>query len=133
MMVDGWGEQIPALVGRSPLVRSTAARATAPGMTGVATAQAAVGFEHMIELLLDAVSDEAALRRLGEAVAHATRQVNALERRIGPYLQTQRRAVAATLEERERDDHVRLKHLLGARHRRGADSAGSRSSRVTAG
>jgi len=114
-LVEVWGERVPALVDRPRLVRSVAARATAPGMTGTAAVDTAVCFERLVELLLDAVSDEAALQRLGEAVAQATRQVNALEQRIGPRLAEQRRAIAATLAERERDDHVRRKRLLRSR------------------
>ena len=69
----------------------------------------------MVELLLDAASTELLLRRLAEALARTSRQVNTLENRVAPGLSGEIHRVRALLEEREREDHTRLKHLLRLR------------------
>jgi V/A-type H+/Na+-transporting ATPase subunit D len=109
-----WG--IPVSTIREPptLVRTLAARGTAPGGVGPATVVAAAEFEALTELLLQAAPQEALLRRLGDALARTSRQVNTLELRVAPGLRAQVTGVARTLEEREREEQVRLKRL---RHR----------------
>ena len=74
----------------------------------------------MIELLLDAASTELLLRRLAEALRRTSRQVNTLENRVAPGLSGEIHRVRALLEEREREDHTRLKHLLRLRQESGA-------------
>jgi V/A-type H+-transporting ATPase subunit D len=54
------------------------------------------------------------LRRLGTALAQTTRQVNRLERRVAPGLRRQASQVRAALDEREREEHVRLGLLARA-------------------
>jgi V/A-type H+/Na+-transporting ATPase subunit D len=109
-----WG--IPVSTIREPptLVRTLAARGAAPGGVGPATVVAAAEFEALTELLLKAAPQEALLRRLGDALARTSRQVNTLELRVAPGLRAQVTGVARTLEEREREEQVRLKRL---RHR----------------
>ena len=106
-----WGIPVARIVRRTPLARSVAARGTAPGSVGPAAAGAASEFEALIDLLLDAAPREMLLRRLGEALARTSRQVNTLERRLAPGLAGQIAGVRRALEEREREDHLRLKHL----------------------
>jgi vacuolar-type H+-ATPase subunit D/Vma8 len=55
------------------------------------------------------------IRRLGEALSQTSRQVNTLERRIAPELRSDMVGVRRVLDEREREERLRLKHLL--RHR----------------
>lgn len=109
-----WGIPVARLIDRRPLVRSTLARGTAPGSTGPAAAAAASEFENLTDLLLDAAPREMLLRRLGEALARTSRQVNTLERRLAPQLAGAIAGVRSALEEREREEHVRLQRL---RHR----------------
>jgi vacuolar-type H+-ATPase subunit D/Vma8 len=78
---------------------------------------AAEEFERLAELLLDAATREMLIRRLGEALSQASRQVHTLERRVAPSLLGQMGAVRRTLEEREREEHLRLKHLSRRRAR----------------
>jgi V/A-type H+/Na+-transporting ATPase subunit D len=109
-----WGIPVARLIDRRPLVRSALARGTAPGSTGPAAAAAATEFETLIDLLLDAAPREMLLRRLGEALARTSRQVNTLERRLAPQLAGAIAGVRSALEEREREEHLRLQRL---RHR----------------
>ncbi len=91
--------------------RSLSVRGEHPGMTGPAAGAASAEFERLVELVLDAASIELRLRRLAEALERTSRQVNTLERRVAPDLQREVARVRGLLEEREREDHTRLKRL----------------------
>lgn len=106
-----WGIPVADIVDRPPVGRTLAARGTAPG-SAPAAAEAAREFEGLAELLLEAAPREALIRRLAEALAQTSRQVNTLERRLAPSLREQVSAIRRTLEEREREDRARLKHLM---------------------
>jgi V/A-type H+-transporting ATPase subunit D len=106
-----WGIAVANITSRPPLRRTAGARGLAPGPIGPATMIAADEFERLTEMLLDAATREMLIRRLGEALAQASRQVHTLERRLAPDLLTQMATVRRTLEEREREEHLRLKHL----------------------
>lgn len=106
-----WGIPVSTIREHAGLVRTLAARGTAPGGIGPAAVVAAGEFEALTELLLDAAPREALLRRLGDALARTSRQVNTLERRVAPGLRGQVTAVARTLEEHEREEHLRLRRL----------------------
>ncbi|HSB55463.1 MAG TPA: V-type ATP synthase subunit D [Gemmatimonadales bacterium] len=106
-----WGVPVASITSRPPLVRTIAARTVAPPSAGPTVAAAAAEFERLTEMLLDAATREMLIRRLGEALARASRQVHTLERRLTPALEHQMASVRRTLEEREREEHLRLKHL----------------------
>jgi V/A-type H+-transporting ATPase subunit D len=110
-----WGTVVSRIVGRPPLVRTLAARGTTPGLTGPAAAAAASAFERLADLLLDAAPREMIIRRLGEALAQTSRQVNSLERRLAPALRTAVTGMRRTLDEREREERLRLKRLKSSR------------------
>jgi H(+)-transporting ATP synthase subunit D len=110
-----WGIPVATITGHGALVRSLGARATAPGGIGAVTVRAAAAFEGLTELLLDAAPREMLIRRLGEAVARTSRQVHTLERRVAPTLTGQLHAVRQTLDEREREERLRHKHLTQRR------------------
>jgi V/A-type H+-transporting ATPase subunit D len=112
-----WGVPVASIVTRPPITRSVAARGNAPGSSGPTTVAAAAQFERVAELLLDAATREMLIRRLGEALSQASRQVHTLERRVAPSLMGQMGTVRRTLEEREREEHLRLKHLSRRRGR----------------
>lgn len=116
-VTESWGVASGAVQRLTPVRRSIEARGQAPPLTAPAAAAAADEFEQMIELLLDAASTELLLRRLAEALRRTSRQVNTLENRVAPGLSGEIRRVRALLEEREREDHTRLKHLMGTRDR----------------
>ncbi len=119
-VMESWGVASGAVQRLTPLRRTLDARGQAAPLTGPAAATAANEFEQMVELLLDAASTELLLRRLAEALRRTSRQVNTLENRVAPGLAGEIHRVRALLEEREREDHTRLKHLLRLRSRPGA-------------
>ena len=110
-----WGIPIAEIVERPAIRRTLTARGLPPGGTSGAVPQAADAFEELAELLLDAANREALLRRLGDALARTSRQVNTLERRVGPALEDGLTAIRRTLDEREREEHLRLERLVRGR------------------
>jgi H(+)-transporting ATP synthase subunit D len=112
-----WGIPVSDIVRRPPLVRGVMARATAPTAIGPAATAAAREFEILGDLLLEAAPREMLLQRLGVALAQTSRQVNTLERRIAPALRSRVAAIIRTLEEREREEHSRLRHIKAGRTR----------------
>lgn len=106
-----WGIPVSTIVRRPPFVRTLPARGTPPGANGSTPARAAGEFERLTELLLDAAPREMVIRRLGEALSQTSRQVNTLERRVAPALRTGIVGVRRALEEREREDRLRLRTL----------------------
>lgn len=106
-----WGLAVSRIVSRPTIRRTVEARGIAPGRAGPAAAETAAQFETLAELLLDAAVTEQALRRLGEAVATSTRQLRVLELRIAPALTARIATLSHILDEREREEHVRLDHV----------------------
>lgn len=106
-----WGINVSDIVERPRIRRTLDARGLAPGSTGPSAAETAAHFENLTELLLDAAAGEERLRRLGDAAALSARRVRTLEQRITPRLQGQIATVQRTLEEREREEHLRLKRV----------------------
>lgn len=113
-----WGVAVSRIEARPAVARTLPARGTTAGGAGPAAVEAAARFEALTDLLLEAAPRELLLRRLGEALAQTSRQVNTLERRLAPTLATQFATVRRSLEEREREEHRRLKHLRGRRRAR---------------
>ena len=110
-----WGIAVAEILGRPTIRRTLEARGVPPTGASAAAMEATTAFEELIELLLEAANREALLRRLGEALARTSRQVNTLERRLGPALRADLSTIRRTLDEREREEHLRLGRLLGAR------------------
>lgn len=108
-----WGMPVAEILERSPTRRTLAARGTPPGAASGAAIGAATAFEEFVEALLAAADREALLRRVGEALARTSRQVNTLERRVGPSLEASVRTIRRVLDEREREEHVRLERIRG--------------------
>jgi V/A-type H+-transporting ATPase subunit D len=112
-----WGVAIAEILDRPPVRRTPHARGVPPSAASGAAATATGAFEELAELLLDAANREALLRRLGEALNRTSRQVNTLERRLEPALRAHLTSIHRTLDEREREEHLRLGRLLRARQR----------------
>lgn len=111
-----WGLPV-ASVEKVPLLeRTLEARGTHPAPTGVATIEAAEAFETLVQLLLEAAPRDMLLRTLGRSVAQTSRQVRALERRVEPALTSAVTRMTSLLDEREREEHTRLRRFV---HRRG--------------
>ncbi|TMQ16173.1 MAG: hypothetical protein E6J91_12245 [Deltaproteobacteria bacterium] len=113
-----WGISVPTLRALPAVERGLAARATAPGPTGPALFEAANQFEALIAQLVEAVAREARVRALGDALARASRQLHTLEQRIAPELAAQIAATTRALDERDREDQSRLRHLRAGAGRR---------------
>ena len=124
-----WGIPAASVTPTGPVRRTVTARGTAPPTTGPAAAEAAEGFERLIELLLEAASRELLVRRVGDALTRASRQLNMLDRRLKPALGAHIARVHQALDEREREDHARLRRLAGRSgpHRNGWSGSGSAS------
>jgi V/A-type H+-transporting ATPase subunit D len=126
-----WGVAAPRLSTLPTVGRTLAARATTPG-AGSAAVETADAFEALLERLLAAASRELLITRLAGALAAATRQVRSLEQRVAPRLSAELTRVARALDEREREERVRARHLVrrGAqRSRRPGGAAGPRAAR----
>lgn len=102
-------------VAHTPARRGPEARGWAPALVPAHTDRAADAYERYVEQLLRLCALELTVRRLAAEIARATRQVNALENVIVPRLQQEARVIAMALDEREREEHSRLKR---ARRRR---------------
>jgi V/A-type H+-transporting ATPase subunit D len=100
-----------------PLVRGTAARALVPGQFDPAAEKAALAFESLLETVLSAAPEEFAIRQLGRALARTVRQVNVLEQRVAVDLARARAHVRRTLDEREREEAVRLRRIAAQTRR----------------
>ena len=112
---EAWGIRGVDLQSRPSVVRSLAARGSPAGPSDAAPAAAGEQFERLIERLLQAAPEELFMRRLGQALSHTTRLVNTLEQRVAVSLGRDLAAMRRTLEEREREEHLRLKHMVSRR------------------
>lgn len=110
-----WGIAVSRIVAHPVLARTLTARGTAPGWTGPAAAAAASAFERLADLLLEAAPREMLMRRVGEALSRTSRQVNTLERRLAPALRDTVTGMRRALDEREREERLRLKRLKTSR------------------
>lgn len=78
---------------------------------------AADAFENEIDLLLDVATREIRLRRLAEEIGRTSRRVNALEHVVIPDLRRRQRRIRLVLDEREREEHFRLRRAKAHRPR----------------
>ena len=105
-----WG--IPVARIEAPrLVRGPAARGGSPVGVSLSAFEAARRHEEALEVLLDIASREIHLRRIGEEIRDTSRRINALEQLLVPRLSREAARVEAVLDERAREDAVRLKQF----------------------
>ncbi len=100
-----------------PVRRSAGTRGWAPALASAHLDTVALAYEEQLERLLDLCAVEISVRRLATEIARTTKQVNALENVVLPKLHDEARQIALTLDEREREEHARLRR---ARSRRAA-------------
>src|SRR5512138_322921 len=111
-----WG--IPTPTVSAPLLQRTAdARGTSPTGWSATAAEAARLHEEGLEVLLRIASRELHLARLGEEIQATSRRINALEQLLLPALRAEGARIEAALDERDREDAVRLKRLRAKRAR----------------
>lgn len=101
-------------IGRPLALRGYSLAGSSPHIDDVAER-----FERTVELVLKVAAEEMRMRRLAVEARKVGRRVNALEHSVLPSLVRERRAVAAKLDEREREDRFRLQRI-GRRKERGA-------------
>ncbi len=68
-------------------------------------------FETALELILKVAPLDRKLARLADEIRRTSRRVNALEQRLLPTLEGQVQYIRGVLDQREREDVLRLKHL----------------------
>ena len=110
-----WGVTVSDIVAHTPVRRMIDARGFSPATAGTVTNEAAFRFEVLADRLLDVASAEIRLRRLSEAVSQTSRHLRTLEERLTPALEAQIATLTRTLQEREREEYLRLKHLQRTR------------------
>lgn len=118
-----WGVPVADVRAEEQVRRTLEARGTTPASAGRELMSAADAYEALADVLIAAAPRELRVARLAEAVASTSRQLRLLRERVEPRLVSQIATVAHTLEEREREEHLRLKHL---QHRLGAGSNNQR-------
>jgi len=111
-----WGVPTPS-VSAPALVRPADERGAAPTSWGPVAAEAARAHEAALETLLRIASRELHLARLGEEIQATSRRINALEQLLLPGLDAEARRVADALDERDREDAVRLRRFRRSRGR----------------
>ncbi len=101
-------------------VRDALARPYSPRGTELSVDEVAAGFEQIVLDILNLAPREVHLRRIGEDIRRTNRKINALEQQLIPRLELQARYINQVLEERARDDVIRLKRLKRKRERASA-------------
>jgi V/A-type H+/Na+-transporting ATPase subunit D len=114
-----WGTRIVELA-TDYVPRTAAERGFSVAGASARIDETAERFEAVLELLLRAAPLDRKLARLAEEIRRTSRRVNALEQRLLPSLQEQARYILGVLDQREREDVLRLKHLKRVRQRRAA-------------
>jgi V/A-type H+-transporting ATPase subunit D len=92
-----------------PLDRTPAERGWARVLVPERVHRAALAHERLLEAILDLGVMELSVRRLASEIARTTRQISALENVLLPSLLEEERFITLTLDEREREEHGRLR------------------------
>ncbi|MEU4607330.1 V-type ATP synthase subunit D [Kribbella sp. NPDC023972] len=107
-----------------PVRRNPATRGWAPSLVSAHLDAVAAAYEDQLEWLLDLCAVELSVRRLATEIAQTTKQVNALDNIVLPKLHDEARRITLTLDEREREEHARLRRARtrGAAREVGGDT-----------
>jgi len=109
-VVSIMGVRVPRIdaphLGRAADARGFSLAATSPAIDAAADA-----YENELDVLLDVAAREVRIRRLAQEIGRTTRRVNALEHVLIPRLQQRFRRIRMVLDEREREDHFRLRRV----------------------
>ena len=105
-----WGVRFPEIHHDTMLRRLDARGYAFMTVSGTVDA-AAKRFEILLDTLLMAASDESYMRRIGHEVRKTARRINAINELIIPGRKEQLQYISRALEEREREDILRLKKL----------------------
>ena len=102
--------------------RDPAGRGWAPALASAHLDSVATAYEELLDSFLDLCAVELSVRRLATEIAQATKQVNGLENIVLPRLHDETRQIALTLDEREREEHARLRRARARRASRDASA-----------
>jgi V/A-type H+/Na+-transporting ATPase subunit D len=105
-----WGTKIVE-VATDYVPRTSSERGFSAAGASARIDETAEGFEATLELLLRVAPLDRKLSRLAEEIRRTSRRVNALEQRMLPSLEEQVQYIRGVLDQREREDILRLKHL----------------------
>jgi len=105
-----WGTKIVE-VATDYVPRTSVERGFSAAGSSARIDETAERFEAALELVLRAAPLDRKLARLAEEIRRTSRRVNALEQRMLPALEEQVRYIRGVLDQREREDVLRLKHL----------------------
>ncbi|HSN14020.1 MAG TPA: V-type ATP synthase subunit D [Anaeromyxobacteraceae bacterium] len=112
-----WGVPTPEV--SAPLLQRPAdGRGSSPTGWSATAVEAARLHEEGLEILLRIASRELHLARLGEEIQATSRRINALEQLLLPALAGEAGRIEGALEERDREDAVRLKRFRSRHGRR---------------
>lgn len=114
-----WGVAVADVERVAPVRRTLDARGNPPGSTGASVARATDAYEELVDLMIGTAATEVRMTRLAEAVALASQRMRVLQERVEPRLVSDIGVAATTLQEREREEHFRLKQLQKRRTARG--------------
>lgn len=115
---------VPVLELRHDRVRrDPTARGWAPALASAHLDSVATAYEELLDSFLDLCAVELSVRRLATEIGQATKQVNGLENIVLPRLHDEARQIALTLDEREREEHARLRRARARRAFRGASTS----------
>ena len=109
-----WGIRV-ADIKRPSAKRGLLERGYAITGTGSRIDEAALSFEELLDSILELAPIETKLKKMGEEIKKTSRRVNALEQRLIPRLNSEKRYIQQVLEEREREDIFRMKRIKGKR------------------
>ncbi len=105
-----WGVRFPEILHRT-LVRGLETRGYAFMTVSSTIDAAAKRFEILLNLMLEAASTETHMKRIGIEARKTARRINAINEIVIPKAKGQLQDIRRTLEEREREDILRLKKL----------------------
>ncbi|MDH5805058.1 MAG: V-type ATP synthase subunit D [Gemmatimonadota bacterium] len=113
--IDIWGVNAAEVVNASRWVQSVNERGILPALVGSSVMRAAERFESLGQLLVDAAAAEQMISQLARALADTTRRVNTLEQRVAIRLAARADNIRSQLDEREREEQLRIRFLLRRR------------------
>ena len=106
--VNVMGILVPHIEQRS-VARSMFGRGYSPTGTSTTIDEAAAAFEAEVDAIVQLAESELRVARLATEIQQTSRRLNALDYVLIPRLQAARDMIKATLDERERAEHIRLK------------------------
>lgn len=106
--VNIMGIRVPHIK-KKPVKRPAFARGYSIVGTSITIDEAASAFEAEVNAIIHLAESELRLKRLAEEIGRTSRRLNALDHLLIPRLEADRDFIQLTLDERERDDHFRLK------------------------